>query len=146
MLICQTHLKGNRLPYLFKNLEKPNFTCSASRKFYIKALGFTRSLVNAVSLEEVVFFYDFHGFGGIRSTQPTNYPIIWYRCPDGYLPPYRGRQITLVGVTALQSSHNENLRSRTNRIGRFRCGWRRARILQEQTRHRRDTRGETFVV
>jgi len=24
-----------------------------------------------VYLETVVFFYDFHGFGGIRSTQPT---------------------------------------------------------------------------
>ena len=26
---------------------------------------------NVASLEKVVFFYDFHGFGGIRSTQPT---------------------------------------------------------------------------
>ena len=36
-----------------------------------KALGFTRSLMDVVYLETVVFFYDFHGFGGIRSTQPT---------------------------------------------------------------------------
>ena len=39
--------------------------------FKSKMLGFTRSLVNAASLEKVVFFCDFHVFGGIRSTQPT---------------------------------------------------------------------------
>ena len=33
-----------------------------------KALGFTRSLVNVAYLEIVVFFYDFQGLGGIRST------------------------------------------------------------------------------
>ena len=31
-----------------------------------------------VSLETIVFFYDFHGLGGIRSTQPT---ISWHRRP-----------------------------------------------------------------
>ena len=55
--------------YLFKNVEKPNFICSASRKFEIKALGFTRSLVNAVYLEKVVFFYDSTFLGA--SVQPN---------------------------------------------------------------------------
>ena len=46
MLTCQAHLKVNGfLPYPFK--------------------------MDMVYLEIVVFFYDFHGFGGIRSTQPT---------------------------------------------------------------------------
>ena len=27
--------------------------------------------MDGVYLETVAFFYDFHGFGGIRSTQPT---------------------------------------------------------------------------
>ena len=71
MLIDQKHLKVKRLPYLFKNVVKPNLTRSAPRKFQIKALGFTRSLVDAVYLEKVVFFCDFHVFGSIRSTQPT---------------------------------------------------------------------------
>ncbi|MCY3551429.1 MAG: hypothetical protein OXH39_13295 [Candidatus Poribacteria bacterium] len=39
--------------------------------FTTKALGFTRSLVDAACLAESSFFYDFYSFGGIRSTQPT---------------------------------------------------------------------------
>ena len=57
--------------YLFKNGVKPNFTPQAFEKLQSKGLGFTRSLVDRVYLETVVFFYDFHGLGGIRSTQPT---------------------------------------------------------------------------
>ena len=75
MLIDPKQLKVNRLPYLFKNVVKPNFTRSASREFQIKALGFTRSLENATYLEKVVFFCDFHVFGGMRSTQPTETPL-----------------------------------------------------------------------
>ena len=71
MLTCQAHLKVNSLPYPLKNGVKPNFTLSAPLNLQAKALGFTRSLMNAAYLETVVFFYDFHGFGGIRSTQPT---------------------------------------------------------------------------
>ena len=71
MLICKTHLKNKKLQYLFKNLEKPNFKNAAPRKGQSKALGFTRSLLNAESLKKVVFFYDFHVFGSTRSTQPT---------------------------------------------------------------------------
>ena len=72
MLMCQTHLKiSGFLLYLFKNGVKPNFTLSTPGNFKAKALGFTRSLIDAVYLERVVFFYDFHGFSGIRSTQPT---------------------------------------------------------------------------
>ena len=48
---------------------KPNFRPSAFLK--AKALGFTRSLIDVLSLEKVSFFYDLEGFGGIRSTQPT---------------------------------------------------------------------------
>ena len=65
----QKHLKGNRLPCLFKNIVKPNLTASPSRKFQIKALGFTRSLVNAVFLEKVVFFLIFTFLGA--SVQPN---------------------------------------------------------------------------
>ena len=72
MLMCQTHLKvSGFLPYLFKNVVKPNFMLSAPGNFQAKALGFTRFLVNVAYLETVAFFYDFQGFGGIRSTQPT---------------------------------------------------------------------------
>ena len=71
MLTCQAHLKVSILPYLFKNVVKPNFTLSAPENFKAKALGFTRSLMDVVYLETVAFFYDFHGFSGIRSTQPT---------------------------------------------------------------------------
>ena len=71
MLTCQAHLKVNILPYLFKNVVKPNFTLSAPRKLQSKSVGFTRSLMDGVYLETVVFFYDFHSLGGIRSTQPT---------------------------------------------------------------------------
>ena len=49
----------------------PTLRCQGPGTFKAKALGFTRSLVNVAYLEKVVFFYDFHGFGGIRSTQPT---------------------------------------------------------------------------
>ena len=51
--------------------ETQLYTCQHSGNFKAKALGFTRSLMDVVYLETVVFFYDFHGFGGIRSTQPT---------------------------------------------------------------------------
>ena len=71
MLTCQAHLKVSRLPYLFKNGVKPNFNCQHPGNFKAKALGFTRSLIDAVYLETVVFFYDFHGFSDICSTQPT---------------------------------------------------------------------------
>ena len=70
MLIDQKHLKVKRFPYLFKNVVKPNLTLNPW-KFQTKALGFTRSLVNAASLGKVVFFCGFHVFGSIRSTQPT---------------------------------------------------------------------------
>ena len=71
MWIDPKHLKGSMLPYLLKNRVKPNFTCSASPRFEIKALGFTRFLVNVAYQAKVVFFSDFQCFGGIRSTQPT---------------------------------------------------------------------------
>ena len=74
MLIDQKHLKVNSLSYLFKNVVKPNFTRSASRKFQSKALGFTRSLVNAAYLEKVVFFYDFRFL--VVSVQP-NLQKLW---------------------------------------------------------------------
>ena len=51
---------------------RANRTRSASKKLQIKALGFTQSLVNVVSLEKVVFLCYSHVFGGIRSTQPTS--------------------------------------------------------------------------
>ena len=82
MLIDQEPLKVNRLPYLFKNMVKPNFTCSASKKLQIKALGFTWSLVNAASLEKVVFFCYFHVFGSIRSTQPMSSDIRKRKCGE----------------------------------------------------------------
>ena len=71
MLTCQAHLKVNSLPYPLKNGVNPTLHCQHPGTFKAKALGFTRSLMNVVYLETVVFFYDFHGFGGIRSTQPT---------------------------------------------------------------------------
>ncbi len=43
--MCQTYMKANSPPDLFKNLMKPNFTPPASRNFTAKALGFTRSMV-----------------------------------------------------------------------------------------------------
>ena len=38
--ICQTYMKANILPDLFKNLMKPNFTPPASRKLHSKSVGF----------------------------------------------------------------------------------------------------------
>ena len=71
MLTCQAPLKISILPYLFKNVVNPTLHCQHRGNFKAKALGFTRSLMAGVYLETVVFFYDFHGFGGTRSTQPT---------------------------------------------------------------------------
>ena len=71
MSVFQTHLKSNLLPYTLKNRVKPNFIPSELRHLRTKALGFTLSLVDVVCMEKTSFFYDFYGFGGIRSTQPT---------------------------------------------------------------------------
>ena len=50
--------ESQRLPYLFKNIVKPNFTSSPAENSK-QALGFTRSLVDVAYPEKVVFFYDF---------------------------------------------------------------------------------------
>ncbi len=46
-------------------------TGTIARNLSRHPLGFTRFLVNVGGMEEVLFFYDLEGFGGIRSTQPT---------------------------------------------------------------------------
>ena len=66
-----THLKFKVPSYTLKNTVKPNFIPSEVRYFRTKALGFTLSLVDVARMEKISFFYDFHGCGGIRSTQPT---------------------------------------------------------------------------
>ena len=71
MLVVQTPLKSNRLSYTLKNTVKPNFIPSELRHFRTKELGFTRFLLDVACMEKTSFFYDFYGFGGVRSTQPT---------------------------------------------------------------------------
>ena len=64
-----------------KNGVKPNFVSSEFRHLTTKALGFTRSLFDVARVEKTSFFYNFYGFGGIRSTQPTKTatltPMVW---------------------------------------------------------------------
>ena len=71
MLVFQTHLKFKVPSYTLKNTVKPNFIPSEVEHLRTKALGFTPSLVDVARMEKTSFFYDFHGCGGTRSTQPT---------------------------------------------------------------------------
>ena len=71
ILVVQTPLKSNRLSYTLKNTVKSNFIPSELRHFRTKELGFTRFLLDVACMEKTSFFYDFYGFGGVRSTQPT---------------------------------------------------------------------------
>ena len=71
MLTCQAHLKVSILPYLFKNVVKPNFTLSTPRKLQSQSVGFHSVSDGYGVSEDSCVFYDFQGFGGIRSTQPT---------------------------------------------------------------------------
>ena len=71
----QRHVKSNRGSYTLNTAVKPNFIALESRELHNKcvtnALGFTRDVVDMAYMEKASFFYDFYGFGGIRSTPMT---------------------------------------------------------------------------
>ena len=65
----QTHLKSNRLPLYTQEHSETQLHTVIVAALENKALGFTRYLVDVACMEKTWFFYDFYGFGGIRSTR-----------------------------------------------------------------------------